>query len=73
MQAADAEGQRLEARQSELENYRQAAGEELRNCESEIGVLRQHITHEQATIDHERSRAAELEEEAGLHGAICWP
>src|SRR5436190_11368404 len=65
---ADAESQRLEARQLELETAALAAGEELRNCENQLAFTRQHIASEQATIDHERSRSAELEEEAALHG-----
>src|SRR5205085_10697615 len=38
------------------------------NCESQLASIRQNIAGQQATIDHERSRSAELEEEAGLHG-----
>jgi chromosome segregation protein len=65
---ADAEGQRLEARHLELETAALTAGEELRNCESQLASIRQNIAGQQATIDHERSRSAELEEEAALHG-----
>jgi chromosome segregation protein len=66
--AADAEAQRLEARQLELETAALAAGEELRNCENQLGFVRQRLTAEQATIDHERPRVVELEDEAALHG-----
>src|SRR5262245_22199634 len=62
-QAADAEAQRLEALQLEMETAALAAGEELRNCENQLAFARQHIAGEQATIAHERARSAELEEE----------
>src|SRR5438874_1821591 len=65
---ADAEAQRLEARQIELETAALTAGEELRNCENRLAFLGQHLTGEQANIGHERSRCIELEEEAALHG-----
>jgi chromosome segregation protein len=66
--AADAEAQRLDAQQLELETAALAAGEELRNSENQLSFARQHLAGEQATIDHERSRSAELEQEAILHG-----
>src|SRR5262245_18753063 len=66
--SCDAEGQLLEARHLELETGALTAGEELRNCESQLASVRQDIAGQQATSDHERSRSAELEEEAALHG-----
>src|SRR5262249_20460258 len=66
--SCDAEGQLLEARHLELETAALTAGEELRNCESQLASVRQNIAGQQATIDHERSRSAELDEEATLHG-----
>src|SRR5262249_34519355 len=67
-EAADAEAQRLEALQLELETAVLAASEELRNCENQASFARQQIASQQATIDHERQRSAELEEEAAGHG-----
>ena len=68
IQTADAETQRLEARQLELETAAQTAAEELHNCENQLGFLRQHQAQQQATSEHERSRGVELEETAKLHG-----
>lgn len=65
--AADAEAQRLESRQIDLECVAQAAADEVRECEGAIADIRRQVAQEQATIDHERSRALELEEEANLH------
>src|SRR3954469_11578962 len=56
-QAADAQSQLLEARHLELETAALTAGEELRNCESQLASVRQHIAGQQSTIDHERSRS----------------
>jgi chromosome segregation protein len=61
-QTADAEAQRLE-----LETAAATDNEELRNCENRLAFARQHIASEQATIEHERSRGAEREEESRLH------
>ncbi len=66
-EAADAESQRLEARQLELETAAAAAAEELHNCENQLGFLGQHQAQQQATIEHERSRGVELDESAKLH------
>jgi chromosome segregation protein len=66
--AADAEGQRLEASQLELEAAAATSGEELRNCENRIAFARQQLAQHQATIDHERTRYNELEEEQRQHG-----
>src|SRR5438874_4543309 len=68
IQSADAEAQRVEAHQLELEVAALTAAEELRNHESQLAYARQHIAQQQATIDHERARGAELDEEAALHG-----
>jgi chromosome segregation protein len=67
-QAADAQAQRLEARQLELEAAALTAGEELRNCETQVAFARQQIAGHQAAIDHERTRSAELEEQTVQHG-----
>jgi chromosome segregation protein len=67
IQVARAEEERLEARQLELETVASAAGEELRNCENQLALARQQIAQHDSTMAHERSRSAELEEEAGLH------
>src|SRR6478672_2375648 len=53
---ADAEGQRLEARHLELETAAIAAGEELRNCESQLAQAGQKIAAQQSTAEFERSR-----------------
>jgi chromosome segregation protein len=66
--SSDAESQRLEAEQLELEAAAATAGEELRNCEHRLAFARQQRAQHQSTIEHERSRAAELEDEARLHG-----
>src|SRR5262245_2955387 len=68
IQSADAETQRLEAQQLELETAAAAAAEELHNCENQLGFLRQHSAQHQAAIEHERLRGIELEEAARLHG-----
>jgi chromosome segregation protein len=65
--SSDAEVQRLEASHLELETAALTAGEALRHCENQIAAVGQRIASEQGTIDHERSRAAELDEEAELH------
>jgi chromosome segregation protein len=67
IEVASAEEERLEARQLELEAVAAAAGEELRNCENQLALARQQIAQHDSTMAHERSRSAELEEEAGLH------
>ncbi len=67
-QSADAQAQRLEARQLELETAVLIAAEEARNCESQLAQQGQQIAGEQATIEHEKSRALELGEQAALHG-----
>jgi chromosome segregation protein len=66
--AADADAQRLEARQLELETAALTASEELRNCETQRSFARQQLAQQQAAIHHERSRSAELEEEIIAHG-----
>ncbi|MDX1946881.1 MAG: chromosome segregation protein SMC [Pirellulaceae bacterium] len=68
MAAGDAESQRLEASQLELEAARATIGEELCNCEQQLGFGRQQWSQHSATMTHERTRAAELDEEARLHG-----
>jgi chromosome segregation protein len=67
-QAADAQSQRLEAQQLELDTAVLAAGEELRNCEHRLAFVRQHLAAQQATIEHETSRTAELEDQTAHHG-----
>jgi len=67
IQSADAEAQRLEANQLELETAVATAAEELRNCENRVAFARQQISQHQSTIAHERSRAGELAEESQLH------
>ena len=66
--SSDAEAQRLEAEQLELEAAAAAAGEELRNCEHRIAFAQQQLAQHSSTIDHERTRSAELDEEMTLHG-----
>src|SRR6476660_7460287 len=66
-EATDFEAQHLEARQLELETAVLAASEELRNCENQTALGRQQIAGQNTTIDHERQRSAELQEEAALH------
>jgi chromosome segregation protein len=66
--SSEAEGQRLEAGQLELEAAALAAGEELRNCDNRIAFARQQLAQHHSTIEHERSRLVELEEEQRLHG-----
>ncbi len=68
VQAADAHSQLLEARQLELETAVITAGEELRNCESQLANARHQIAGQQSTIEFERTRSTELEGEAELHG-----
>lgn len=67
VQAGDAHGQLLEARQLELEAAVLTAGEELRNCEGQLAETRHQIAAQQSTIDFERTRSAELQSEAELH------
>ena len=67
LRSSEAEAERLEATQLELEAAATTAGEELRNVENRSGFTRQHLAQHQSTIDHERSRAAELAEESALH------
>ncbi len=67
IQSADAEAQRHEASQLELETALATVGEELRNCENRVAFARQQISQQETTIGHERSRISELEAEAQLH------
>jgi chromosome segregation protein len=67
IQTADAEAQRHEAGQLELETSLATVAEELRNCESQVAFARQQISRHHTTIAHERSRTAELDEEARQH------
>ncbi|MCI0357090.1 MAG: chromosome segregation protein SMC, partial [Planctomycetaceae bacterium] len=67
IQSNDAQAQRLEAAQLEVEASAATASEELRNCENRLAFARQQHSQHQSTIDHERTRAAELEDEARLH------
>jgi chromosome segregation protein len=66
--SSEAEGQRLEASQLEAEAAAATAGEELRNCDSRIAFARQQLAQHHSTIEHERSRVVELEDEQRLHG-----
>jgi chromosome segregation protein len=66
--SSEAEGQRLEAGQLEFEAAAASAGEELRNCDNRIALARQQLAQHFSTIEHERSRLLELEEEQRLHG-----
>ncbi len=67
IQSADAESQRHEAGQLELEAALATVAEELRNCENSVAFARQQISQQETTIAHERSRAAELDDEARQH------
>ena len=65
--SSDAQAQRLEAEQLELEAAVATAAEELRNCETRVAQARQQRSQHEATIAHEQSRIGELADEAGLH------
>jgi len=67
IQSADAEAQRLEASQLEVEASVATAAEELRNCENRFAFARQQLSQRESTIAHERARSTELEEESRLH------
>src|ERR1051325_10903832 len=59
VQAADARAQLLEAQQLELETAVLTAGEELRNCESQLAQVAQKTAAQQSTVEFERNRSVE--------------
>jgi chromosome segregation protein len=67
IQSADAQSQRHEASQLEIETVLATAGEELRNLESRLAIAQQQTSQHKTAITHEQARSAELEEEARLH------
>ena len=71
-QSAEAELQRVEAAQLALETAALTADEELRNLENRLGFTAQEITQHRTLADHERDRAAELDEEIRLHRRNLW-
>jgi chromosome segregation protein len=61
--AASAEAERLEANLLELDTQSNQITEEIRQSESQIAANRERIAAAESTIEHERSRGVDLEQE----------
>ena len=64
IQSSDAQSQRHEASQLEIEATLATTGEELRNLHSRLAVAQQQISQQKTTISHEQSRWTELTDAA---------
>jgi chromosome segregation protein len=65
--ALTARGERLEVRQLELETAATSAAEEIRNVDQQLAFVHQHTAQHETTIQHERKRSVEIEDEIRVH------